>query len=112
MITVILAGKWLELTGGTYPHRVTIMQLAGYPDVQWDADRRRWLVDARLWPKLWHELGEYIAPVSADVLMALPIDAPGAGSARRTRRAAVERAKVRKQAAAAAVRMGKEMGGR
>lgn len=69
------------------------------------------MVDARLWPKLWHELGEYIAPVSADVLMALPIDAPGAGSARRTRRAAVERAKVRKQAAAA-VRMGKEMGGR
>lgn len=111
MISVALAGKWLELSGGTYEHRATIMQLADYPDVQWDATRKIWRIDARLFAKLADHLANHLAPMDADTLMRLPVGERAMRKARRSKKQALaDKAETRRRAPDA-VRMVEEMGG-
>lgn len=76
MITIHLHDKRYIALQNDFRHKDDIKSLAPYPEVKWDADRRMWLVDGSLMWKLISYLGEYIAPLSLDVIFEYPIPKP------------------------------------
>lgn len=64
-------GRYLELTR-CYEWKDIIKTLAPAPDVLWDASRKVWRVDARLFDKLASLLGQHFAPIDAEIFLRLP----------------------------------------
>jgi hypothetical protein len=66
-------------------HKDAIKALASYPDMQWGADAKAWLLDVGLLNKLYETLGDSIAPASPSFWMQCPLPTPiVAHKARRT----------------------------
>lgn len=92
-----------------FAYRERIKELGDYPNVRWDAELKCWLLDLRLLPALYSELGAVIAPMPADFWLDLPM--PRVVKARKRRRKSyLERAEEQAKAAAvgrAIVEMGR-----
>ena len=87
MITLTLHSDTHIALRNSYQHKDAIKSLAGYPDVQWSADVKAWLLDVALLHKLYETLGDSIAPASPAFWLACPLPTPiVAHKARRTTR--------------------------
>lgn len=100
MITLALHSETHIALRNAYEFRTQIKALASYPDVQWSADVKAWLLDVGLLNKLYETLGDSIAPASPSFWMQCPLPAPiVVHKARRTTRQIM--AEKRQQQAAA-----------
>ena len=100
MITLALHSDTHIALRNSYQHKDAIKSLASYPDVQWGAETKAWLIDVGLLNKLYETLGVYIAPAAPSFWMQCPLPAPiVAHKARRTTRQIM--AEKRQQQAAA-----------
>ena len=86
MITLALHNETHIALRNSYQHKDAIKALASYPDVQWGAEAKAWLIDVALLFKLYETLGAYIAPASPSFWMQCPLPTPiVAHKARRTK---------------------------
>ena len=100
MITLALHSETHIALRNSYQHKDAIKALASYPDIQWGADVKAWLLDVGLLHKLYETLGDSIAPASPSFWLACPLPTPiVAHKARRTTRQIM--AEKRQQQAAA-----------
>ena len=87
MITLALHNETHIALRNSYQHKDAIKALASYPDVQWGAEAKAWLLDVGLLDKLYETLGDSIAPASPAFWLACPLPTPiVAHKARRTTR--------------------------
>lgn len=56
-----------------YKHKNAIKAIAPYPAVRWDPEIRCWLVDDRMIDAVIYYLGEYLEPLSVNLVMSLPV---------------------------------------
>lgn len=71
MIHLKLVGKRIEVQA-PFQHREAIKALGAYPDVKWNAERKVWSIDARLYDKLARSMGQEFAPLTYDFFCGLP----------------------------------------
>ena len=76
MITLALHSETHIALRNAYEFRTQIKALASYPDVQWSADAKAWLIDVGLMEKLYETLGDSIAPASPSFWMQCPLAQP------------------------------------
>ncbi len=76
MITLALHSETHIALRNSYQHKDAIKALASYPDVQWGAEAKAWLIDVALLFKLYETLGAYIAPASPSFWMQCPLPTP------------------------------------
>jgi len=112
MITLALHSETHIALRNSYQHKDAIKALASYPDVQWGAEAKAWLIDVGLMEKLYETLGDSIAPASPSFWMQCPLPTPiVAHKARRTTRQIMIEKRQEQAAAskwgAAIVEMGK-----
>ena len=112
MITLALYNETHIALRNAYEFRTQIKALASYPDVQWGADVKAWLLDVGLLNKLYETLGDSIAPASPAFWLACPLPTPiVVHKARRTTRQIMIQKRQQQEAAskwgAAIVEMGK-----
>ena len=113
MITLALHNDTHIALRNSYQHKDAIKALASYPDIQWGADVKAWLLDVGLLNKLYETLGDSIAPASPAFWLACPLPTPiVAHKARRTTREIMIEKRQQQEAAgkwgAAIVEMGKQ----
>ena len=112
MITLALHSETHIALRNSYQHKDAIKALASYPDIQWGADAKAWLLDVGLLGKLYETLGAYIAPASPSFWMQCPLPTPiVAQPRRRTKREIMQQKRQDAEAAGkfgrAIVEMGK-----
>jgi len=76
MITLALHSETHIALRNAYEFRTQIKALASYPDVQWSADAKAWLIDVGLMENLYETLGDSIAPASPSFWMQCPLAQP------------------------------------
>lgn len=76
MITLTLHDDMYIALQADYAHRDDIKALAPYPEVRWHSEKRVWLVDARLLPKVINWFADVLAPLTLDFVFGYPIHAP------------------------------------
>jgi len=103
MITLHLHDSTYIALESDYRHKDAIKELAGYPDVKWHAESRRWLVHALLLEKVIRTLGAEIAPASVDFWLGYPIPELGQPQKRRRTKQQIMAEKREKRAAAGVV---------
>ena len=100
MITLTLHSDTHIALRNSYQHKDAIKALASYPDVQWGAEAKAWLIDVALLFKLYETLGDSIAPASPSFWMQCPLPTPiVAHKARRTKQQIMIEKRINKEAA-------------
>jgi hypothetical protein len=100
VITLHLQDKHYIALQSDYAHKDAIKALAPYPDVQFCAEARAWLVHVALLDKLYFYLGDAIAPASPSFWLVCPLYAPQPAAARRRSKQQIMAEKREQQAAA------------
>lgn len=100
MITLSLHDETHIALRNCYAERDAIKALAPYPDVQFCAEARAWLVHVALLDKLYFYLGDAIAPASPSFWLVCPLYAPQPAAARRRTKQQIMADKKQQQAAA------------